>query len=190
MRILIILLSITGLLLVTNMRTNAQQLNRNVPAPSPNDEKYPNPPENANRLFYVQRSPNANTIVYDVNEKNGKPDAESPIHIYWVRLSAKGEHEELTYIQRKFAYGLNFREMNPDQFDVRFVSYKKFPMTLMKGTDGKFHIFATIDQKQMILSRIFVKIVGGSFWLPNVLYVEMKGTDPVTGKEITERFKP
>jgi hypothetical protein len=60
----------------------------------------------------------------------------------------------------------------------------------MKGGDGKYHIFASIAQKQVILNRIFVKIEGGSFWLPNVLYVELKGTDPETGKEIVDRFKP
>jgi hypothetical protein len=37
---------------------------------------------------------------------------------------------------------------------------------------------------------VFIKIEGGSFWLPNVIYVELKGIDPATGKEITERFKP
>lgn len=185
-----LILFIVGILLITIVSTNAQQVNRNVPAPSPSDEKFPIPPENSDRLFFVQRSPNANTIVYDLNEKGGKLDPEQPIHVYWVRLSNRGEHEELSYIQRKFAYGLNFKQINSEQFDVRFVSYKKFPLTLTKGTDGKFHIFVTVDQKQMILSRIFVKIVGGTLMLPNVVYVEMKGTDPVTGKEVTERFKP
>src|ERR1700744_2681462 len=135
MRSLIILLSFTGLLLFNAGSLKAQQLNRNVPAPSPNDEKLPAPPDNPNRLFYVQRSPNANTIVYDLDEKNGKLDPEAPIHPYWVRLSAKGEHEELNYIQRKFAYGLNVKQTGPEQYDVRFVSYKKFPLTLMKGRE-------------------------------------------------------
>jgi hypothetical protein len=60
----------------------------------------------------------------------------------------------------------------------------------MKSTDGKYHIFATIAHKQAILNRIFIKIEGGSFWLPNVLYVEVSGADPITGREIVERFKP
>ena len=41
-----------------------------------------------------------------------------------------------------------------------------------------------------MLNRIFVKINGGTLWLPSVTYVEVKGSDPVTGKEIVERFKP
>jgi len=76
------------------------------------------------------------------------------------------------------------------KYDIRFVSYKKFPLTLMKGTDGKYHIFATISQRQFIVNRVFVRIEGGSFWVPNVRFVEFKGTDPATGKEVTERFKP
>jgi hypothetical protein len=60
----------------------------------------------------------------------------------------------------------------------------------MKANDGKYHIFATIEQKQMMLNRVFVKIEGGSFWLPNVVYVELRGTDQTTGREIIQRFKP
>ena len=60
----------------------------------------------------------------------------------------------------------------------------------MKAGDGKYHIFATVNQKQLMLNRIFIKIEGGSFWLPNVVYVELKGTESSTGREITERFKP
>lgn len=61
---------------------------------------------------------------------------------------------------------------------------------MMKASDGKYHIFAFISQKQIILNSVFVKIEGGSFWFPNVLYIEVTGTDPQTGKEMVERFKP
>lgn len=155
------------------------------------DEKYPALADNISRLFYVQRSPNANTIVYELNiGKNGQLDTEDPMHVYWLRYAEKGQKEELNYIQRKFAYGVVTKPLGHDKYDVRFVSYKKFPLTLMKGEDGKYHIFATVNQKEMALSRIFIKIEGGSFWLPNVKYVEMRGTETSTGKEILERFKP
>ena len=155
------------------------------------DEKFPTLPDNISRLFYVQRSPNINTIVYELNaDKNGKLNTEEPIHVYWIRYGEKGQKEELSYIQRKFAYGLTTKALPNDQYDIRFVSYKKFPLTLMKGNDGKYHIFATVNQKPMYISRIFLKIEGGSFWLPNVKYVEIKGIETSTGKEIVERFKP
>ncbi len=74
--------------------------------------------------------------------------------------------------------------------NIRFVSYKKFPLLLMKANDGKYHIFATVEQKQIMLNRIFINIEGGTFWFPNIVYVEFKGTDPLTGKELIKRFKP
>ncbi|MDB4999510.1 MAG: CDP-alcohol phosphatidyltransferase [Mucilaginibacter sp.] len=153
---------------------------------------FPVPPADHNRLFYIQRSSNINTLIYDLNidKKTGKPDTETPVHPYWIRYNEKGQKEELNYIQRKFAYGLTTKPLGGDRYDIRFVSYKKFPLTLMKGADGKYHIFASVAQKQIMLNYVFIKIEGGSFWLPNVIYVELKGIAPATGKEITERFKP
>ncbi|QQL51309.1 DUF4833 domain-containing protein [Mucilaginibacter ginkgonis] len=151
---------------------------------------FPTPPVNPNRMFYVQRDPNPNTAIYELNIKNGQLNEDEPIHPYWIKYNDKGQHEELNYIQRKFAYGLNQKRLGTDKWDIRFVSYKKLAMELMKGNDGKYHIFALFGQKQAILNRIFVRIEGGSFWIPNVVYVELKGTDPSTGQELTERFKP
>lgn len=152
---------------------------------------YPKPPLTADRLFYVQRTPNSNTIVYDINmDKNGKPDADEPVKVYWIKYNERAQVEDLNFIQRKFAYGLNYKALGNDSYDIRFVSYKKFPLTLMKANDGKYHIFALISKKQAILNHIFVKIEGGSFWLPNVAYVQVEGTDPKTGREMVERFKP
>jgi hypothetical protein len=60
----------------------------------------------------------------------------------------------------------------------------------MKATDNKYHVFTSINQKEAILSRIYIKInPGGSFWSPNVEYVEMAGIEPGTGKEVMERRK-
>jgi hypothetical protein len=158
-----------------------------------NGNVYPALPPNADRLFYLQRSTNINALSYDINidEKTGKPDEDSPLHIYWLQYAEKnGEPSELTYIQRKFAYGVSSKALGNDKYDIRIMSYKKIPLTLMRAADGKYHIFATVAQKQIVLQKIFIQINGGSMWSPNIVYIEMKGTDPVTGKEVTERFKP
>ncbi|MES2276898.1 MAG: DUF4833 domain-containing protein [Bacteroidota bacterium] len=148
-------------------------------------------PANVDKLFYIQRDPNTNTLIYELNtDKSGDLDTDNPLHVYWIRYADKGQREELSYIQRKFAYGVTTKPTKNNEFDVRFVAYKKMPLNLQKSDDGKYHIFATIAKKQAILNRIFVKVEGGSFWIPNIVYVELKGTDPATGKEIMERFKP
>lgn len=154
---------------------------------------YPTPPPNSKRLFYLQRSPNINALSYDINidAGTGKANEEAPIHVYWLRYAeGKGEPSELTFVQRKFAYGVTVDKLSDDKYDIRIMSYKKFPLTLMRGADGKYHIFATVAKKQLILQSIFIQIDGGSVFAPNVTYIEIKGVDPVTGKEVTERFKP
>ena len=164
-------------------KTRISQDGRTYPALSPN----------INRLFYLQRSPNINAISYDINidPKTGKPDEDMPLNVYWLRYAeGHGEPSELTFLQRKFAYGVSATLVANDKYDIRIMSYKKFPLTLMKGADGKYHIFAFVSKKLIWLQNIFIQIEGGSMWAPNVIFVEMKGTDPVTGKEVTERFKP
>ena len=187
--ILTLLLSTIVLTVFADQRTHnntTDSLKRNFAKSA----KYPEP-SNINKLFYVQRNPNANTLIYELNTlSNGELDKDQPIHTYWIRYADKGQREELSYLQRKFAYGLVSKPLNNNAYDIRFVCYKKLPLSLLKAIDGKYHIFATIAKKQAILNRIFVRVEGGSFWLPNILYVELKGTDPATGSEIVERFKP
>ena len=150
------------------------------------------PVPNVPRLFYVQRDPNTNTIIYELNvDKSGQLNTAEPVHVYWIKYNERSQKEELNFIQRKFAYGINVKPLGNDKYDIRFVSYKKYPLLLMRSaSDNKYHIFATIDKKEVILNKIFLRIEGGTFWFPNVLYVEVRGTDPATGKELTERFKP
>ena len=144
------------------------------------------------KLFYIQRDPNNNTIVYALNQDDkGDLNPENPVHVFWIKYNEQSQKEELNFLQRKFAYGLVSKALGNNAYELHFVSYKKFPLLLKRSeSDHKYHIYATIANRQAILNRVFIRIVGGTFWFPNVLYVEVKGTDPVTGKDITERFKP
>lgn len=155
-------------------------------------DTYPVPTGNPKQLFYLQRTLNTNTIVCELNFDNkGQPDAESPVHVFWIRYNEEGQHKELNYIQRVFAYGIKSEADGNGNYKLHFVSYKKQSFVLMHSPkDNKYHIYATINQKQALLNRIFIKTDGGTFWSPNVIYMEMKGTDPVSGKELVERVKP
>jgi hypothetical protein len=152
-------------------------------------EKFPVPTGNPKQLFYLQRTANTNTIICELNYNDNVLDKVEPIHVYWIRYTDKGQKEELNFIQKKFAYGIKSTLLSPDKYELNFVSYKKFPMLLMKGANNKYNVYGTINQKQAIINRIFVKINGGSFWSPNVEYVEIKGVDPSNGKEVMERRK-
>ena len=150
---------------------------------------FPVPQSNPKQLFFLQRTPNTNTIVCELNLKNGMIDKADPVHVFWIRYQDKGQVEDLNYIQRKFAYGINADEIGENKYELNFVSYKKYKMYLMKGADKQFHVFTTINKKQAILTRIFVEIKGGTFWAPNIQYVELTGIDILTRAVVKERLK-
>jgi hypothetical protein len=155
---------------------------------------YPVPPVNDNSLFYIQRSKNTNAIVYEVNRDSlGRIVTEDPVKIYWIRYSSDSTMEELTYIQKKYAYGINSRSYNgqKNSFVLNFVSYKKRNIFLLPVNNGKkYAAFISINNKLVELKKIFIFISGGTFWLPTIDYVEITGKDPSTQQLMTERFKP
>ncbi|MEO5683035.1 MAG: DUF4833 domain-containing protein [Chitinophagaceae bacterium] len=182
--VLLVLVAFSGL-----STAHAQQ---SVPAIKSNVmDTFPVPSSSNNQLFYLQRTSNKNTLVYDLNFVNGALDKEDPVHVYWIRYSEKGQRQELSYIQRTFAYGVKATALANDAgYVMHFVSYKKYLLYLVKSAvDNKYRVYTTVNAKKVVLNRIFIKINGGSFWSPKVEYVEIKGTDPANGKEITDRLK-
>jgi phosphatidylglycerophosphate synthase len=154
-------------------------------------DTFPVPPRNSNSLFYLQRTPNINTIICELNEKDGSVDKDEPVHVLWIRYTEQQQRQELSFIQRHFAYGLKSRDLGNDVYELHFVSYKKVPLYLMKSSvDHQRHVYATITGRQAILNRIYIQInPGGTFWSPNVEYLELKGTDTQNGKELIQRIK-
>lgn len=150
---------------------------------------FPIPVGNPNQLFYLQRTPNTNTIICELNVKNGKVDVDDPVHVFWIRYQEKGQKEELSFIQRTFAYGMKVRKTAENQYEMHFVSYKKQKLYLQLSADKQYHVFAAINQKMAILSKIYLHINGGTFWSPNVEYIELTGTDPITHQVVVERKK-
>jgi len=157
---------------------------------NPSPLHFPTPKNIDNMLFYIQRDPNINTAIYTINyQENGKIDKSNPIKAYWIRYAEKGVKKDFTYIQRKFAYGIESKALNNEDFELQFVSYKKLPLTLKKtDSDQKYHVFLNVNQKKIQVEKIFVRIEGGSFWLPNVKYAEVTGIDVSSNKIITERM--
>jgi hypothetical protein len=157
---------------------------------NPSPLNFPKPKNIENMLFYIQRDPNTNTAIYAINyQENGKIDKSNPIKGYWIRYAEKGEKKDFNYIQRKFAYGIESKTSNNEEFELQFVSYKKLTLTLKKiDSDQKYHVFVNVNQKKIQVERIFLRIEGGSFWLPNVKYAEVTGIDASSNKIITERM--
>lgn len=155
---------------------------------------YPFPAKTNKLLFYIQRSHNKNTIAYELNlDKNGKLKNDRPIHPYWICYNQGDALEELSYIQQKFAYGLNVKSLDAENksYKFNFVSYSKKSLYLRKREgDDRYVVTISVNDKEIELDKIYVKTDGGTFWVPVIKYIEVSGNDISTGKYINERIIP
>ncbi len=150
---------------------------------------FPIPPNNPKQLFYLQRPANTNTLIYELNIDNGVINKLDPIHVYWINYAGNGKTEELNNMQRKYAYGIKATEVSENVFECYLVAYKKLLLTVEEGDDKQFHAYVTVNEKKMIIKRIWLQVKGGSLFKPRIDYVELKGIDILTGSAIEERIK-
>ena len=155
-------------------------------------DTFPLPPSNSKMMFYLQRTPNLNTVIYGLRyNSNGQINAENPIQAYWIRYTEPGHpKKDLNYIQNKFAYGVKTKQIKPDEWETRLVSYDKIKLLLKKGNNGKYNVFIDIHNQEVIFEKSYIKIDGGTFWSPNVMYIELFGRDQITNKRVSMKVYP
>ena len=142
-------------------------------------------------LFKIERSKDANEIFYDINtEKTGCLNINNPINPYWIRATEGGLLKPLTWIQQNYAYGLEYAHKSENQAKFHFVSYKKRDFILKRNAQGYFKVFTQLNQKEVIVNRIFIQIDGGTFWFPKISQVELHVQDPTTNKKLIEIITP
>ncbi len=142
-------------------------------------------------LFNVGRSKDANEIFYDINlNSSGELNVENPIDIYWIKKTDGNRKEPLTWIQKKYAYGIKFLSVNHSKAIFQFVSYSERTLTLKKSKNGDFKVYLQSNNKEVEIKRIFVQIDGGTFWFPAVSKIEVKGYDANTGLPEIEIINP
>lgn len=154
----------------------------------------PAPAANKNMLFYLQRTIDINTLVYEINYKaNGQIDKNRPVKIYWIRYTEGGKTAPLSYAQNRFAYGVESDAVKGPEpvFRIRLVSYKKIEMYLKPtGENGRYQAHILLRGKVCVLRNLLVHIIGGSYLEPSISHIEVTGKDPVTGEWIIEKLRP
>lgn len=142
-------------------------------------------------LFKIERSKDRNQIFYDVNiNKAGNFDTENPINIYWIKNTEGGKIKPLTWIQKKYAYGLKFLKIDADYATFRFVSTKQMYFILTKTKDNHFKVYSKYKGQLLNIERIFIQMDGGSFWFPNIKTVEVYAENVKTGEAVIEILTP
>ena len=148
-------------------------------------------PTEKKQLFYLQRDPDANTVIYQLNVVDGVLDADEPVNVYWIRYAEGGTRKNLNFVQRTMAYGVSHKVLDNGDFELRLAAYKSRPLRLSYCEKSKeYKVYAAINNREAELNRIFVRIEGGSMFSPDIAYFELSGRDTATLARVAERIVP
>lgn len=156
-------------------------------------QKYPAPPTSANRLFYIQRSNNAHTVIYDANLVNAKTlHYKNPVNVYWIRYDETTHTQKLNAVEKALAYGVEAERNSKekDSFDVKIVALKKRTLKVKINDSGKPIALMQINGIEGQLCKVFVQLEDEDAIKPTVRYIELFGKNLSTGEAIYEKFVP
>jgi hypothetical protein len=143
----------------------------------------------AGHLFFIERSKNKSLVQYDIRltENRDLPDSR-PVNAYWILEN--GRREELNSIERKYAYGIVRQEkLEKDKFKVILAAFKGWEIIVERMGDS-FKAVVSINGKESILQKIYIKSEETAAGLPRVLYVELFGWTKEKGLPVKERIAP
>jgi len=154
-------------------------------------QQFPVPLASPNQLFYLQRTQNINTIIYELNIENGKLNTETPIDIFWILFTENEKRENLTAMEKEFVYGVKIKPLEKKEYQFTLAAYPKINLHLAKDSVQKYHVYVTPAKRQMKLTKVYIEEKSSHFKLePNVEFIEFCGIDLITGLEIIERITP
>jgi hypothetical protein len=145
--------------------------------------------DKAGHLFFIERSKNKNLVQYDIRltENSDLPDSR-PVNAYWILEN--GRREELNSIERKYAYGIVRQEkVDKDKFKVILAAFRGMEIIVQRMNDS-FRAVVSINGRESILQKIYIKCEETRAGLPKVLYIDIFGRTRETGLPIKERIAP
>ena len=151
---------------------------------------YPLPPASHLRLFFLQRSSNANTVVYDARlDADARLDPDRPVEVYWLRYNTSGKRRALNWLERNFAYGVSAR---PDparagHYLARVAALEGRRFRVRLDDEGRASAELSIAGRPARLHLVYVALDGkGAF--ADVRHVDLHGEDLETGAPVRERI--
>lgn len=140
-------------------------------------------------LFRIERSKNANVVLFEVKEGQGTTfDPDEPITASWLLLATTGKRESLTFFERLLAYGYSAR-LAPSGASCSLTLKALKDRTIRVENRGPcLAPLAVIDGAEAVLQKIFVKADERGPG-PAVQYIELFGVDAVSGAPRYERVQ-
>jgi hypothetical protein len=146
------------------------------------------PPRRGNQpLFIIERNKNANVVHYDAQlTADGKLNPKGPVIAYWVMLAKDGRRQNLNWIEKKTAYGINIKpDPSVNGYQMTIVAATQRSITV-KQVGSAVRAEIVIDGRPAILEKMYInateKLTG-----PTVHYLELYGKDVQTGEKRFEK---
>jgi hypothetical protein len=136
-------------------------------------------------LFKIARSKNKNVVVYRAHRRDQGLDASRPISAHWLMLAEDGRHEELTWAERKLAYGFEVTDLATDHCRLSLTACQRRSISVERRPEG-FRALCQIGGQRALLERIFVQAHEGAL-LPSVQHVDLFGKS-LAGAPVAERL--
>jgi hypothetical protein len=145
-------------------------------------------PDDADMLFYVERSVNSNTVVYAANrDAHGAIDASSPVVAFWRWFNVDGHKKDLNFIERMMAYGVRKNPPGPrGQMTFKIAALPERTLTLDLDENGRPEALIQIGARTVKLAYVYLQVVDGL--VPSVPALDIFGTDKASGKAIQEHI--
>jgi Domain of unknown function (DUF4833) len=146
-------------------------------------------PDEPGQLFYVQRSPNANSVVYAAKlDSNGNFDSKAPVEAFWRKFNIDGGKKPLTFMERMMAYGVRVNAVKPGQpitFAIAALPQRKLTL----GWDAQHHPITILQMGTHTARLVYVYLqVDESGLLPDVPSLDLLGIDMASGKALHEHL--
>jgi Domain of unknown function (DUF4833) len=146
-------------------------------------------PDEPDQLFYIQRSPNANTVVYAARlDARGDFDSTAPVDAFWRKFNIDGSRQPLNFMERLMAYGVRLDTIRPGQpITFRVVALPDRTLTLAMDAQHHPEALLQVDGHTVKLSYVYLQVVEGGL-LPKVPSLDIFGIDIASGKAIHEHL--
>ena len=168
--------------------TTFTELSEMPPPPHPG-YRAPNDPDT---LFYLQRSTNANTIVYAANfDADGRLNPHNPIEVFWRVFDEDGRRHGLNWIERLLAYGVRVQPAKgfPDAFDAYVVAFPQMKCRLDVSRSGTPECVVPINGRPAKLVSAYIELDESGVW-PRPIFLNIYGIDTKNGRVLREHIEP
>lgn len=144
------------------------------------------PAQRSVRLFYIEKSTNKNIVCYDANiNADGTINEKAPVTAYWLMNEEDGRRENLSWIERKKAFGFSFEKNADGEFVITPNADEDWKLKL-SAENGEPKAELPINGKPSIVHKVFLQVDQGML-LPSVKAVELFGKCPKSGSAMYEK---